>query len=151
MILGFWHYGLSVSDIKATARFLCEDLGLQMTVPVTEREGPAVEKVVGLPGARLLICCIGTPDNGIIELNQYLTPEGGGIDLKICNHGVAHLAFRVKNIEEQYDRMVKKGIHFNTPPVLVEGGPLKGGKVCYLRGPDGITLELVEPPGSIDR
>jgi hypothetical protein len=38
---------------------------------------------------------------------------------------------------------------FRSPePVVIPWGPYKGGRACYLRDPDGISIELMElPPG----
>jgi len=44
-----------------------------------------------------------------------------------------------------YDDLMGKGVEFNHPPVWVPGNDGKGRwGVCYLKGPDDITLELVE-------
>lgn len=146
MIAGVWHFGLTVTNMGEAVRFFCEDLGLKLVFPITERSGSAVEGVVGIPGARFLVCFLRTPDGVNIELHQYLEPKGRRISLRKCNPGVAHLAFRVPDIDEIYARLVTKGIEFTSPPILMEGGPLKGGKACYLKGPDGISLELVQLP-----
>lgn len=145
-VAGVWHFGLTVTNIEETVRFFCDYLGLRLVFPVTERSGPGVESVVGIPGARFLVCFIETPDNMNIELHQYLAPKGRKINLRKCNPGVAHLAFRVPDIDRIYDDLVAKGIEFTSPPISMEGGPLKGGKACYLKGPDGISLELVQMP-----
>ncbi|MGD0662986.1 MAG: VOC family protein, partial [Syntrophorhabdales bacterium] len=67
------------------------------------------------------------------------------IDLNTSNPGVAHIAFGVSNIEQMYEDLSKKGVKFVNPPVWAPGNDGKGRwAVCYLRGPDGITLELIE-------
>jgi hypothetical protein len=44
-----------------------------------------------------------------------------------------------------YEDLSKKGVKFVNPPVWAPGNDGKGRwAVCYLRGPDGITLELIE-------
>ena len=35
---------------------------------------------------------------------------------------------------------------FVSPPNLIKAGVNRGGYACYFRDPDGITLELVQPP-----
>ena len=34
----------------------------------------------------------------------------------------------------------------SSEPVLVESGSIAGAYACYLRDPDGFTIELVQPP-----
>ena len=105
-----------------------------------------VEKVVGMSGARNLVCVLKTPDNVNIELHQYLTPKGAEIDLRTCNVGVAHFAFTVGDLDKLYRDLAAKGVEFLSAPVSLESGPLKGGKACYMRGPDRFTIELVQLP-----
>jgi len=104
-----------------------------------------VQRIVGIPGAHLRISLVQVPDNKNIELIEYVKPKGKKLDLKTCNTGVAHLAFAVDDIQKMYDDLSKKGVKFNNPPVLVPGNDGKGRwAVCYLKGPDDITLELIE-------
>jgi catechol 2,3-dioxygenase-like lactoylglutathione lyase family enzyme len=66
--------------------------------------------------------------------------------LKTANVGVSHLALEVDDIDAVYRRMKAADIEFVSPPVLITEGINKEGYACYLRDPDGITLELVQPP-----
>ena len=56
---------------------------------------------------------------------------------------------RVASVREQYARLRPLGARFRSDgPVEIPWGPYRGGRACYLRDPDGISIELIElPPG----
>jgi len=43
-----------------------------------------------------------------------------------------------------YNELLAKGVKFNTPPIEIKEGPMKGWIWTYLKDPDGAQLELVE-------
>ena len=144
MIKSTEHFSFTVSNLDDSLHFFCDLLGLKAT-PVMEVNNEDVQRIVGIPGAHLRISLVQVPDNKNIELIEYVKPKGKKLDLKTCNTGVAHLAFVVDDIQKMYDNLSKKGVKFNNPPVLVPGNDGKGRwAVCYLKGPDNITLELIE-------
>jgi lactoylglutathione lyase len=138
------HFSFTVSNLNDSLHFFCDLLGLKAT-PVMEVDDEDVRKIVGIPGARLYLSLVQVPDNKNIELIEYVKPKGKKLDLKVNNAGVAHLAFVVDDMQKMYDDLSKKGVKFNHPPVLVPGNDGKGRwAVCYLKGPDDITIELIE-------
>ncbi len=142
MITGVHHFSFTVSNLEESILFFCDILGLKAT-PIREATGPNLEKTLKLPGASIRIINLTTPDNRTIELIEYRAPKGQKIDLKTCNPGVAHIGFMVDNIERMYEDLSVKGVQFNNAPIRRPDG---SSGVCYLKGPDGITLEFVEVP-----
>ncbi len=144
MIKSTEHFSFTVSNLNDSLHFFCDLLGLKAT-PVVEIDDEDLQKIVGIPGARLRLSLVQVPGDKNIELIEYVKPEGKRLDLKVCNAGVAHLAFVVDDIEKMYNDLSKKGVKFNSPPVLVPGNDGKGRwAVCYFRGPDDIPFELIE-------
>ncbi len=144
MIESAEHFSFTVSNLEETLHFFCDLLGLKAT-PVMEVENEGVQKIIGMPGASLRISLVEIPDKKIIELIEYVKPKGKTIDLNTSNPGVAHIAFAVGNIEQTYEDLSEKGVRFVSPPVWAPSNDGKGRwGVCYLRGPDGITLEMIE-------
>jgi len=144
MIKSTEHFSFTVSHLEDTLHFFCDILGLKAS-PIAEVDNEDVQKIIKMPGARLRISIVQTPDNRKIELIEYVKPKGKRIDLKTCNAGVGHIAFLVDNIEKMHNDLTKKGVMFNSAPVWAVGNEGKGKwGVCYLKGPDDITLELVE-------
>ena len=145
------HFSFSVSNIDAALDFFRGALGLEAS-PVEDVAALNVRKIVGFPDAQLRISMVNIPGGGRIELIQYVSPQGALVDSASCNPGAAHIAFQVDDIEKMYKDLSSKGIKFINPP---EWGPGPGGTgtwgVAYLKGPDGITVEIMEKrSGSAD-
>jgi catechol 2,3-dioxygenase-like lactoylglutathione lyase family enzyme len=137
-------FSFTVSNLEDTLHFFCDLLGLEAT-PIIDVEDEGVQKIIGMPGASLRISNVQIPDKKSIELIEYVKPKGKAVDLNTSNPGVAHIAFSVDTIDQMYEDLSKKGVAFVSPPVWAPGNDGKGRwAVCYLRGPDGITLELIE-------
>jgi catechol 2,3-dioxygenase-like lactoylglutathione lyase family enzyme len=144
MIKGTEHFSFTVSNLDDSLHFFCDILGLKAS-PIAEVENEDVQKIIKMPGAFLRLSIVETPDNKKIELIEYVKPKGKRIDLATCNAGVGHIAFLVDDIQKMYDDLAKKGVKFNSPPVWAVSNDGKGKwGVCYLKGPDDITLELIE-------
>ena len=123
---------------------ICCALGLKAT-PIMEVDSKEVQTIVGMPGAHLRISIVQVPGNANIELIEYVKPVGKKIDSKSCNPGAAHIAFLVDDMQKAFEDLSRKGIRFVNPPVWLPGNDGKGKwGVAYLKGPDDITVELVQ-------
>jgi lactoylglutathione lyase len=144
MIRAAEHFSFTVSKIEMTLSFFCDLLGMNAS-PVMEVNSPHVQQIVGMPGAILRISIVQVPGGPAIELIQYVQPKGSRIDSTSCNPGAAHIAFQVDDIQKMYADLSTKGVRFVNPPVWAPGNDGKGRwGVAYLKGPDDITIELVE-------
>ena len=53
----------------------------------------------------------------------------------------------VDDLPATYERLIAAGVDtFVSPPVLVDTGINTGGYGLYLRDPDGIVVEIFQPP-----
>ena len=59
------------------------------------------------------------------------------------------MSLLVENIQEAYSELKVKGVEFRSPPVEITHGANRGGWGVYLLDPDGITVELFQPPRKI--
>ena len=144
MIKSVDHYSFTVSHIETALHFFRDQLGLKAT-PVMEVANENVQKIVGFPDARLRISIVQIPGGSNLELIEYVRPEGILVDSRSCNPGAAHIAFEVDDIQGIYQDLSGKGVAFIHPPVWAPGNDGRGTwGVCYLKGPDAITIELVE-------
>jgi len=147
MIKATEHFSFTVGKMEESLHFFCDLLGLKAT-PIMDVESEDVSNIIGMPGSHLRISLVQLPDGKSIELMEYVKPKGSKIDLSTRNPGVAHVAFLVDDIHETYDELSAAGVEFVNPPVWAPGNDGKGRwAVCYLRGPDGITVELIERQG----
>ncbi|MEI3607657.1 VOC family protein [Pseudogracilibacillus sp. SE30717A] len=151
MIIGHWHTAFTVSDINRTVKFYTELLNFEV-VHSQRQNNEYTRKFVGYEDADLeaVMLKISGHDAGrsghVLELNQYYAPKGEKLDVKTCNVGAAHLALLVDDIFETYEFLISNGVEFKSPPVSIQAGRNQGGYTCYFLDPDGITLEIVQPP-----
>ena len=62
------------------------------------------------------------------------------------NAGNAHLCLATEDLAGEFARL-RGRVKFRDPePVAIPWGPYRGGWACYLRDPDGISIELMQPP-----
>lgn len=138
------HVGIVVDDLAAAIEFFVElGLVLQDEAPV---EGPWVDRVVGLEGVRADIALVQTPDgNGRLELTKFHSPS----NQDHSRHGPAnapgirHLAFVVEGIDDLVAGLRARGAEFVGELERYEDSY----RLCYVRGPEGIIVELAEKIG----
>lgn len=153
MILSVWHTSGTVSDLDRSIAFYRDLLGFEL-IDTRVRVGSFIEQVVGFEGAELRIAALGipgapsVPSGHHLELIEYVAPRGVKLDLRTCNVGAAHLALATDSIHETYERLSRGGVTFVSEPVAIPSAASAGGYACYLRDPDGFTIELVQPPSS---
>ncbi len=135
------HVGIVVDDLAAATEFFIE-LGLELRGegPV---EGRWVDRVVGLDGVRAEIAMLQTPDgHGRVELAKFHSPssQGGNQHEPANAPGIRHLAFAVEDIDA-----VIAGLRARGTELIGEMERYKDSyRLCYVRGPEGIIIELAE-------
>lgn len=152
MIQGFWHVSFTVSNIDASVKWYTEVLGLEF-VRAQVQKNEYTDKLVGFKAAHLKVAQLRVPGETIpmsrhhIELVQYIHPRGEGVPLDTNRTGVGHWAFMVDDIHAEFKRLKDLGVRFKADqPIAIEAGVNKGGYTIYFFDPDGITLELLQPP-----
>jgi catechol 2,3-dioxygenase-like lactoylglutathione lyase family enzyme len=138
------HVGIVVDDLPAATEFFVE-LGLELKGE-TPVEGSWVDRIVGLEGVRVDSAMMQTPEgNGRLELIKFHSPRHEGEDGHAPANvpGIRHIAFVVDDIDAVLARL------------RAHGGELVGEveryedmfRLCYVRGPAGIIVELAERIG----
>ncbi|HEY8525180.1 MAG TPA: VOC family protein [Acidimicrobiales bacterium] len=145
-IAGVAHVGFTVSDVEAEAAFYGALLGCTPEVRAVY-DRPYTAAQVGYEGARLDIAIFRLPGSDVrLELIQYLHPVGRPVDIETKNPGTGHLCLLTDDIEDAMARAIARGATARSDgPVTITAGPNAGRRVCYLRDPEGITIELLEP------
>jgi catechol 2,3-dioxygenase-like lactoylglutathione lyase family enzyme len=109
---------------------------------------------VGYPDVVMEGAFFQLPGGVVLELLEYKAPYASvGVDMESYNAGNAHLCLVTDDMEADFARVRAAGYDaFRSPqPVVIPWGPYRGGRACYLRDPDGISIELLEePPGGPD-
>ena len=138
------HVGIVVDDLAAATAFFVE-LGLKLQGQASV-EGGWVDRVVGLEGVHSEIAMMETPDgHARVELVKFHAPSGPGGDphAPANTPGIRHVTFAVDDLDAAISR------------VQACGAELVGDvedyediyRVCYVRGPEGIIVELAEKLG----
>lgn len=138
------HVGIVVDDLAAATAFFAE-LGLELQGEGTV-EGAWADRIVGLHGVRSDIAMMQTPDgHGRVELSKFHAPshQGGGRREPANAPGIRHLAFEVDDIDALVTGLRARGAE------LVGKLERYGDsfRLCYVRGPEGIIVELAERIG----
>jgi len=138
------HVGIVVDDLAAATAFFVE-LGLELQGEGSV-EGGWVDRVVGLEGVRAEIAMMETPDgHGRIELAKFHAPpsRGGEPDAPANALGIRHVSFGVDDIDTAVAGLRARGAE-----LVGEVERYKDiYRLCYVRGPEGIIVELAERIG----
>jgi catechol 2,3-dioxygenase-like lactoylglutathione lyase family enzyme len=139
------HVGIVVDDLAAAIEFFVQ-LGLELEGE-GEVEGRWVDRIVGLEGVRAEIAIVQTPDgHGKLELTKFHTPSHQG-DNRLAQAnapGIRHVLFAVEDIDAVVAGLQARGTELVGEVVRYEDSY----RLCYVRGPEGIIIELAEKIGS---
>ena len=138
------HVGVVVGDLVAATAFFAE-LGLELQGEASV-EGGWVDRVVGLEGVRAQIAMMETPDgHGRIELTEFHTPSSRDGDRQAPANapGIRHIAFAVEGLD-----VIVAGLRARGVELVGDMERYKDSyRLCYVRGPEGIIVELAERIG----
>jgi catechol 2,3-dioxygenase-like lactoylglutathione lyase family enzyme len=138
------HVGIVVDDLEEAMAFFVE-LGLE-PVGETSVEGDWVGRVIGLEGVRAQIAMLQTPDgHGRVELAQFHAPRAEfGQRREPANvPGIRHITFAVDDIDDVLARLRARGAELVGALERYEDSY----RLCYVRGPAEIIVELAERIG----
>jgi catechol 2,3-dioxygenase-like lactoylglutathione lyase family enzyme len=135
------HVGVVIDDLASAIEFFVE-LGLELQGEVSV-EGSWVDRIVGLEGVRADIAIVQTPDgNGRLELTTFHSPSSPGGDRQAPANapGIRHLLFTVDDIDAAVAGLQARGAELVGELVRYQDSY----RLCYVRGPEGIIIELAE-------
>ena len=138
------HVGIVVDDLADAVEFFTM-LGLELEGETTV-EGDWVDRVVGLEDVRSQIVMLRTPDgHGRVELAKFHSPPTDRGDRRAPANvpGIRHILFSVDDIDDVVARLQARGAE-----LVGEVGRYRDSyRLCYIRGPEGIIVELAEQIG----
>ncbi|MEC1526055.1 VOC family protein [Neobacillus niacini] len=135
------HVGVIVNDLSAAKEFFL-NFGLEVKGE-WEMEGELMGYAVGLNDVKVACVGLGMADGQTwIELIKFYSPSDEGDNRQpLANTlGIRHIAFTVEDIEAVVAKLKKKGTEIFSEIQQYE----ESYKLCYVRGPEGIILELAE-------
>ena len=135
------HVSINVEDMDAAKQFFFA-LGMEL-VGEAKVGGPQVGRVIGLENPMSDVVFLRTPDgHSQIELVKHLAaPDPRGPRSPLANQlGLIHICFEVEDLPGILDDMRAKG--YDTVGTVENYQDVY--LMCFLRGPEGIIVELDE-------
>ena len=115
-----------VTDIEQSLDFYCNKFGLKEVRRIENEKGRFTLIFLAAPG----------DESAQVELTYNWDPEVYGE-----GRNFGHLAYRVDNIYEICERLMKAGVTINRPP--------RDGHMAFIRSPDNISIELIQAGDSL--
>jgi lactoylglutathione lyase len=117
----YLHTMVRITDIDESLHFYRDLLGLSEVRRIENEKGRYTLIFLAAPG----------DESAQVELTYNWDPEEytGG-------RNFGHLAYRVPNIYEACDRLMKGGVTINRPP--------RDGNMAFVRSPDNVSIELLQ-------
>jgi len=136
--------GVVVADLDAAVAFF-RALGLELEGRAMI-EGEWAGRVTGLPGQRVEIAMLRTPDgHGRLELSRFLEPAiaADHRDAPVNALGYLRVMFAVDDLDATLARLVPLGARLVGEVVRYEDAYL----LCYIRGPENLLIGLAQQLG----
>ncbi|MBI1320158.1 MAG: VOC family protein [Candidatus Hydrogenedens sp.] len=136
--------GIVVENLDAAIDFFTElGLSLEGRAPIA---GDWAEGVTGLPGMRVEIAMMRTPDgHGRLELSRFDAPPIAADHRRAPVNALGYLRvmFAVDNLDDTLARLAPHGAEVVDQVVQYQDAY----RLCYIRGPEGILIGLAEELG----
>jgi len=148
-VTGFFHGGITVSDMDRSLVFYREGLGLEQEFDRI-LDAPYLKAVLGLEFDHIRAVYLRIPSGGFVELLEYAGVERFPAASRPCDYGAGHLCLYVDDVELVHARLVGMGFKARSAEVVdITAGPNAGARSCYMSDPDGYAVELFQKrPGA---
>ncbi len=134
------HIGVVVQDLDAATEFFVA-IGLLLEGE-QEMQGDWIGAVIGLETVHSRIAFLRAPGSDTaLELAEFIAPASPAPASPAPPNalGLRHLAFPVDDLDATLAIVRERG--FDLMGTVQEGG---GWRLCYVRGPEGLIVELAE-------
>lgn len=121
---GFHHLHLVCSDLAASERWFVDGVGAELIERRESRGLPTSELRLG--GVRVLLRGAGE--------GESLAPGGQR------HFGTDHFGLHVTDVDATIERLRHRGVE-----IAVEPRDSPANRIAFIRGPDGVLIELVQP------
>lgn len=140
------HISVTVSDMERSLAFYRDLLGLEQ-VETHRLEGETISKMAGKEGVVMEVVRLQAPETPgmLLDLQQYVEPQGKVSDGKLGDVGHSHICFGVPNMAQAYEELQSEGVKFVSEPVSFDLG-WAVVHVVFFEDPDGYILELMQVP-----
>jgi catechol 2,3-dioxygenase-like lactoylglutathione lyase family enzyme len=145
-VTGFFHGGITVSDMDRSMSFYGNGLDLEMHFDKI-LDAPYLKEVLGLSFDQIRAVYYRIPGGGFVELLEYQGIERMPAAARPCDPGSGHLCLYVDDVQAAYDRLTSLGYRARHDGItFVTAGPNAGARSAYFADPDGYYVELFQKP-----
>ena len=149
MIKQIAHVGVTVSDIDRSIAFYRDVLGLDFKGEMT-MEGKETDLLFGRKNSKARVAYLNGSDHIMcppLELIQFTEQDIKGDEADLFKTSISEICFATDDIWKAYHELKEKGVEFLSEPQEFDSTAYGFGKsiAVYLRDPDGIIMELIQP------
>lgn len=143
------HVGLTVTDLDRSVAFYRDLLGLTYLGEM-EMNGPETEQLFQRKGCKARVAYLnGSTELAAppVELIQFIGQDVKNQTGDLFRTSISELCFATDDIDRDYTRLKAVGVDFLSEPQSFDATRYGFGKsrAVYLKDPDGIILELLQP------
>lgn len=139
------HISLNVANLEEAIHFftLC---GLEVRGR-WGMEGELLDRLLNLDGAKTECVALGLPGEAIwLELVRFKRPVEASVAIQpVYASGLRHLCFEVTELDALLERLAAAGYQ----PIGSMAEYERIYRLCYVRGPEGVIIELAEKIDSV--
>jgi catechol 2,3-dioxygenase-like lactoylglutathione lyase family enzyme len=136
------HVGIVVKDLAKTTDFWINLIGFKLHIDAKE-VSPYVDELLGIANPELRTVKLIDENGFIIELLEFANhPAKDSWEGNLATTGLTHIALTVSDLESLTTKLEENNYKFISEIKKSQNGSVK---VVFVRGPEGLMLELVEP------
>jgi catechol 2,3-dioxygenase-like lactoylglutathione lyase family enzyme len=149
-ITGFFHAGVTVSDMDAALRFYRDLLGLEV-ISDGWTGGDAARRIWNIEPGKVRVVFLRVPgSDAVVELFEFGAVERHPASARPCDYGAGHFCLYTDDAEGLHARALTAGFRSRGGEVVtIDRGPHAGVKAVYLVDPDGYHVELYQKPAAV--
>ena len=136
------HVGIVVKDLAKTTDFWTNLIGFKLHIDAKEIS-PYIDELLGIANPELRTVKLIDENGFIIELLEFANyPAKDNWEGNLATTGLTHIAITVSDLESLAAKLIENEYKFISE---IKKSPNGAVKVVFVRGPEGLMLELVEP------
>jgi catechol 2,3-dioxygenase-like lactoylglutathione lyase family enzyme len=136
------HVGIVVKDLAKTTEFWVNLIGFKLHIDAKEIS-PYIDELLGIANPELRTVKLIDENGFIIELLEFANyPAKDNWEGSLATTGLTHIALTVSDLESLAAKLNKNDHKFISE---IKKSPNGAVKVVFVKGPEGLMLELVEP------
>ena len=136
------HVGIVVKDLAKTTDFWTNLIGFKLHIEAKE-VSPYIDELLGIANPELRTVKLIDENGFIIELLEFAKyPAKDNWEGNLATTGLTHIALTVCDLESLTSKLKENDYRFISE---IKKSPNGSVKVVFVRGPEGLMLELVEP------